>query len=408
MDTLDFRRRKVAASGEIQDVESGGQPKELETALSQPFGIGPEGSSFTAGMRASQSFGSRNPLEASPGMIERGQGPSNLTASPFHSERVKTEVEIRRHRPLTLDADARKAARLPEDPAEHVYGHPGLMGEGARVARVEAREGEQDRGSDREPSPRCPQSLGPPMLEAMESTPAEVGVTRVNQAECEEEGPRTPTRGGESSLALVAMEQAENRPCPRDSRELVPAGQSDLAELMRRLVEENHSLRQRLDQMEAGTARTPSVGSGLEVSLHSPVSFGPKEVRGPDVQVSDVRAASEGLLSRSFWPQYILNSRVSGNQDRGSSIDDGGQPLWEPSMLTVSGPQHFWIGSGLERTSDFPPVPRLPLLDLREGLVEDRYPWENIGGVWPIYGSPTGVGGKRIGGVSAGCSSSNS
>ena len=68
------------------------------------------------------------PGEASPGTLESGEamvGAAGLplpTANPFHSERIRTEVELIRTRPATLDADAR---RLQTDPDGPNLGEPG-------------------------------------------------------------------------------------------------------------------------------------------------------------------------------------------------------------------------------------------------------------------------------------------
>ena len=46
--------------------------------------------------------------------------------------------------------------------------------------------------------------------------------------------PRNPAEG-EGSLALVAMDSGLARPCPRDQRELVPAGVSGVDVIMGKL-----------------------------------------------------------------------------------------------------------------------------------------------------------------------------
>eukprot|EP00439_Symbiodinium_sp_Y106_P043399 s7005_g5.t1 len=68
------------------------------------------------------------PGEASPGTLESGEamvGAAGLplpTANPFHSERIRTEMELIRTRPATLDANAR---RLQTDPDGPNLGEPG-------------------------------------------------------------------------------------------------------------------------------------------------------------------------------------------------------------------------------------------------------------------------------------------
>ena len=82
----------------------------------------------------------------------------------------------------------------------------------------------------------------------------------------------------------MAVESLSGRPCPRDGRELVPAAQPEMGEMMMKLIEENRLLRQRLDMMGSGFGRPPSGALGLEAALHSPVSFAPEELRGQPVQ----------------------------------------------------------------------------------------------------------------------------
>ena len=72
--------------------------------------------------------------EASPGTLEQG-GVTLPVASPFHSERVQTEVELLRRRPLTLDEDAQRVGANSED-----------VGLGEDFSAVRTREPPYDQG----------------------------------------------------------------------------------------------------------------------------------------------------------------------------------------------------------------------------------------------------------------------
>ena len=95
--------------------------------------------------------------EMSPGTLEQGgvsaeaENPVNLfVASPFHSEKVKSEVELLRSRPATLDDDGRRAGIEYDEVAlgdssfssggrepDYNLAGQGLRGGAPRLARVE-------------------------------------------------------------------------------------------------------------------------------------------------------------------------------------------------------------------------------------------------------------------------------
>ena len=104
MDVLDRRRRAVRPEDSTA-LQQG--DREYETALGQegsmvgqvstPTSPVATGSGNPIGARAAQAL-------ASPGALEMGLG--GPKASPFHSDKIKDEVELMRKRPLCLDADA--------------------------------------------------------------------------------------------------------------------------------------------------------------------------------------------------------------------------------------------------------------------------------------------------------------
>ncbi|OLQ08460.1 hypothetical protein AK812_SmicGene8057 [Symbiodinium microadriaticum] len=104
MDTVSRRRRGAPVSDEL-DVEAAAHEPDYQTALSQAGGAG--------GLPGSGLGG-----DASPGTLESGGAPGLVTshqlpvANPFHSDKVKSEVQLLRNRPASLDEDA---ARLRGD-----------------------------------------------------------------------------------------------------------------------------------------------------------------------------------------------------------------------------------------------------------------------------------------------------
>ena len=149
METLDQRRRRMMAAKEDLDTERPSDPhREGEAALSQSS-VGLNGSMdrpepAVAGegqLRPTSLCGS-----GSPDTMERGMMP--VVPSPFHSERVRAEIELQRSRPATLDRDAALAA------SSEVT---------ARIARVETTVGSGEVGvrateESRTQSPRQPVS----------------------------------------------------------------------------------------------------------------------------------------------------------------------------------------------------------------------------------------------------------
>ncbi|CAE7770739.1 unnamed protein product, partial [Symbiodinium sp. KB8] len=97
-------RRGAPVSDEL-DVEAAAHEPDYQTALSQAGGAG--------GLPGSGLGG-----DASPGTLESGGAPGLATAhqlpvaNPFHSDKVKSEVQLLRNRPASLDEDA---ARLRGD-----------------------------------------------------------------------------------------------------------------------------------------------------------------------------------------------------------------------------------------------------------------------------------------------------
>ena len=122
MDTVP-RRRRAGGTGEpegnddVPDIA-------YQTALSQTVASAPPPGMIHRG-------------EASPGTLEMGGATGRMeaeqlpTANPFHSERVRAEVELIRNRPATLDQDGHK---IRGDVDETAWGMPlGGPGYGAEL-----------------------------------------------------------------------------------------------------------------------------------------------------------------------------------------------------------------------------------------------------------------------------------
>ena len=117
MDTVP-RRRQGAVSGE-PDLEEAANELAYSAALSQADG-------------KATNLETMPRREAAPGTFESGKGsgksyePEQMpTTNPFHSERVKSEVQLLRSRPLTLDEDGK---RLCGDVDEQALGDPSWDG----------------------------------------------------------------------------------------------------------------------------------------------------------------------------------------------------------------------------------------------------------------------------------------
>ncbi|CAE7676383.1 GIP [Symbiodinium sp. CCMP2592] len=279
MDPLS-RRRRASGAGEPDD---GMSEEEYRAALSQG---GPAAGPVrgTGGV----SLNGILPGEASPGTLESGEAKMQVAgepattsavdehlpvANPFHSEKVRTEVELIRNRPTSLDDDGRRlrvdpdaptlGETRPGDDGEPNYAAALGGGEGSReaprVARVDVTAG----------SPRATGNLaatfpgGAPQETSLSAPP------RVYKAEESAGDELGPDPFG-----------------PEDARELIPASDSDrlgrLESLLVQVVAENKSLKRRLEiesrshsSWHSGIA-APEWGSGAVPESFSPATFGPR------------------------------------------------------------------------------------------------------------------------------------
>ena len=261
MDTVS-RRRRSQPVGELE-AEAAARDLAYQTALSQP-GITGE---VPGGIRAG---------EASPGTLESGgvvgqSGSEQLpVANPFHSERVRQEVNLIRSRPTTLHTDAARfqgevdeaalgdswTGGVGEPDYSAMLGQSTVEREAPRVARVEpsaAGQHASGAGNAVEGDTRLSGSK-PGMM-------SELGM-----------GLREERTGGDTDSPLAAGESEAGR--VDDPRELIPASADRLTRvemLLTQVLEENQVLRRQI-QAESHSSyhstRTPA-----DLSL-SPMSFG--------------------------------------------------------------------------------------------------------------------------------------
>ncbi|OLP96580.1 hypothetical protein AK812_SmicGene21183 [Symbiodinium microadriaticum] len=243
MESLTRNRR--GAGGKSAEEASAAREHEYRAALSQAGtemapGIGDSGASMN-GVR---------PGESSPGALEAGTAGEAASraalpvANPFHSERVRAEVDLIRNRPPTLDKDASRLGLEPEDGdlgvgGSHVGAEPdysGLLEPASaaqpvpRVARVES----STEGPG--PSPGREEWFGKDAeVEGLTGCRVE-GMDRVIEGEAADE----ELKDGNSGNPIRSD----------DARELIPAGLDKaerLENLLLQVLEENKSLKRRLE-----------------------------------------------------------------------------------------------------------------------------------------------------------------
>ena len=295
MDTVP-RRRRAGGTGEpegnddVPDIA-------YQTALSQTVASAPPPGMIHRG-------------EASPGTLEMGGATGRMeaeqlpTANPFHSERVRAEVELIRNRPATLDQDGHKIRGDVDETAlgdaawgsgatepnyADALGATGSGQEAPRVARIET-----------SPGTVRPQEGFSELAKGNEPRAAPQG---------NDSGSREPLSALDTGCAVgpAVLSSAE------DDRELVPVESDRISRvefLLTQVLEENRSLKRQL-QAESNSSwhstRTPG-----EIPA-SPASFGlnrhfPEAVTSALLSVHSVGANAPrdlpgafGDLSSSNW-----------------------------------------------------------------------------------------------------------
>ena len=267
------RKRRLTPKGGESDLAAETLEQQYLTALSQAGGGGGPATSQLA------------PGEASPGTLESGGIPSEggapvfpvanrgvgrdpavpmvattsaagspdlLVANPFHSERVKAEVALRRSRPTTLDQDAERlevgVASGPtatevqldavlEPDYQAAFSATMVDERGPRVARVDA---------------TWDSSTG--MAHPAQAASAEAVVCDVAAGfQAEPEGSKGPDVREDESLE-TAVEHTAGEPMTDDGQELIPDRQAKIESLLVQVIEENRELRRRLESPISVTA----------------------------------------------------------------------------------------------------------------------------------------------------------
>ena len=344
MDTL-ARKRRSAGVGDVEEA-SGAAEKDYETALGQAeFGANSGGG--VSGTLLNGVVGG----EASPGTLESGEArakeiaPQLPSANPFHSERVKAEVELIRNRPTSLDEDARRAVREYDDSAlggpvgtfcqepdyAAVTGDGAVARDAPRVARVEPSPGE--------PSP----AMG---LEDPLGAASDLGGVNVSK------GP-SGLGLGEQRAGISGRDTGTGE---EDGRELIPAEDrfERMEALLLQVMEENRSLKRRLDQ-QAESRSHSSYHSGLATADQalSPATFGPR-----------LDASVQQFFPMDFPGQGVMmGSGFMGMGSRGNGALPGDPAFWEgtrPEVRNQGSVQRFAPRS-LGFDNEGPKAPSLPL-----------------------------------------------
>ena len=281
MDPLMRKRESASPSGGPVLEAPGDADAAYETALSQALHCNDEADSEGRVQEAAL-IDSRSPKEEAP--VE------GLVASPFHSDKVHAEVELLRNRPATLDGDAQRVSEINETGlgdriSGACTGEPQYFAdEGSREAtvRVARLEGFPEGQSG---SAALAGGIQAGRRDDGEPLAAGYGVERVRPHPCSEGqsglSPELRSPGSWKGGFPQRLEEAyQMRPFPGDSRELVPAiadGTSRLEALLLQVMEENRSLRMRVDQMETQSSwhsgRTQATPPELEAHMSSPVSL---------------------------------------------------------------------------------------------------------------------------------------
>ena len=419
MDTLDQRRR-----GRARALGPGPEDAHYEAALSQA----PAGSRHQTvrdpeqGDTVTAVAGQPSGANSSPTMMEMGMA----VASPFASDRIHAEVALMNRRPAGLDDDARAIARAQAEASELSL-EPDYAtlstGEGARVARVDKRdpaevESQAAGGPERVGGASPGQAIAessllngvppvPPLARIEDrrfptgslagqviSEPLPLQDLPTGASEGQEERPSESM----AELTVALMGQRGDQPSSEDNRELVPAMGARVQDLLIQMMEENRSLRLRLEQLETqsswhsqGTRVTP------DTPEHSPVSFAPGGVEVRVGQPVVDRVSGESLLrlratefgsvgvlgTSSGVPEHQRELSLCGQAGPAAMpelVAQGlGTPAPHPIAASAAGPSHLMQDSlqGLTQASSVvpalacrppPPVPVSPGLVLGSGM----------------------------------------
>ena len=360
MDTLEQRRRPVGAAVEESGTAAGEPYRTYETALSQPGECAPgtsmeevAGSGTPRGSNLS-TLGGGN---VSPNTLERG-----VIASPFHSQKIQEEIQLRNSRPASLDDDAKALGHIAEEESarlEREYFQQ-LASSGVRVARVETASHESSSpprasgerhgglypaGGEIARSSSLPGTSGPRALKPLENEEVSLALVSTGPtAEGSREESQMLAVMDRSELAMTTFKDGVMRPQPEDQRELVPAGNSRVEELLIKMMEENRNLRWRLEQMEtqsswhSGNTRETSQGA----VDHTPISFTPS---GWLVGPKAIPVHQEGFLRAKVRDPNDYGTSTGPCAALGVSARATGPPIPPPARAMEPGVVPGYMGS---------------------------------------------------------------
>ncbi|CAE7204092.1 unnamed protein product [Symbiodinium microadriaticum] len=317
MDTVPRRRRGSApTAGELEE-EAAAHDQNYQAALSQAGGL------------QESSVGPRGG-EASPGTLESGGAmgltdPGNLpVANPFHSEKVKTEVQLLRHRPGSLDEDAAKIRTEVDESALGNASWTGGLGEPdymsmmgpAGAASVDF-PGSPDEGSlDARGSMGQSSVAGGPVPRVARVEPVEHGFasTEVRDGSWKHgrptEEPQASGRAGHDATFEGVKEEPEAVGAD-DPRELIPAREDRLSRveaLLSQVLEENQALRR--------LAVDPSsVVAGFDVYRSGGTAAAKASAKGK--AKAKVRTSDEWDCSHERYPELVRNQQQQGKPTGG-------------------------------------------------------------------------------------------
>ena len=356
-DAMDRMMRNRGQAGSARDLDPEADTAEVnyETALSQTLGGGGIAQGRTGPLQG----------DASPGTLEQG-GVSLPVASPFHSERIQTEVELWRRRPVTLDQDAQRVGAMTEDiglgedfsgvrQREPPYDQDQTPGEmQVRVARLEQAEdvarcaGEVRSAEVTLASRGIHDRSGVTTAEAITQGPTEfpttplAGTTAAGDALSERSRLSVAASGTRPVESLGDRTALGDRPLPGDPRELVPAfgtvaGSTEL--LLMQVLQENRFLKVRIEQMESQSSwhsgRTPTAPMDDQIPQGSPVSLAHPHVSAPVAEPKGSvpsRQEVQQLVPSAVYRQLEQLTHPSGVQS-GVSGDAQGVQMFEVSAL---------------------------------------------------------------------------
>ena len=382
MDTLDQRRRKQSFLGAGNEMAGLVDDSQYETALSRAHQV-PEGIDglLTGGETTPVAARTGPATSSSPNTMELG-----LMASPFHSSRIQEEVQLRLSRPATLDKDGMALNKGKPEATEQEpdYGSAGFVlgsqkedrdsagGKGIRVARVQTEEPKGSLGPSQagRTSPWEGQASGRSALgvegHLMLNEPVQPATKESDAASSEEHR--------SSGIAAQGLELEEFKPGVGDNRELVPVMTPKMEQMLIQVMEENRSLRRRLEQAEANIGwHVRGTGAAIqdgmitaavsEAVLHSPMSFGPRgaaarvdvhslegagkqDLPGMEaIRVHEAQSMSTGNLAQALRPAMAIP---------GSELVPGlGLGVFEPSERDPAGVMVLEVEAEVPQKADF-------------------------------------------------------